>query len=61
MWPTAKDVETELKRIGHSLKPLDIVVVNTSAGAQYGKERYVTPAAAWATRRRMYLSNAACA
>ena len=30
---TAKDVEAELKRIGHELKPLEIVVVNTSAGA----------------------------
>src|SRR5208282_5316246 len=29
---TAKDVETELKRIGHTLKPLEIVVVNTRAG-----------------------------
>ena len=31
---TAADVEAELKRIGHELKPLDIVVVNTSAGGQ---------------------------
>ncbi|WP_374528635.1 cyclase family protein [Novosphingobium sp.] len=29
---TAKDVEDELKRIGHVLQPLDIVVVNTAAG-----------------------------
>jgi len=29
---TAADVEAELKRIGHDLRPLDIVVVNTSAG-----------------------------
>jgi hypothetical protein len=28
-----KDVEAELKRIGHTLSPLEIVVVNTSAGA----------------------------
>jgi kynurenine formamidase len=27
---TAKDVETELKRIGHELQPLDIVLINTS-------------------------------
>ena len=27
---TAKDVEAELKRIGHTLSPLDIVVVNTA-------------------------------
>jgi kynurenine formamidase len=30
---TAKDVEDELSRIGHTLSPLEIVVVNTSAGA----------------------------
>jgi len=38
---TAADVEAELKRIGHQLKPLDIVVVNTSAGAKYGRPDYV--------------------
>ncbi len=39
---TAADVENELKRIGHALKPLEIVVVNTSAGAKYGRQDYVT-------------------
>ena len=34
---TAADVEAEFKRIGHTLKPLEIVVVNTSAGARYGQ------------------------
>ncbi|MFV0644849.1 MAG: cyclase family protein [Sphingomonadaceae bacterium] len=29
---TANDIEAELKRIGHELQPLDIVVVNTAAG-----------------------------
>ena len=38
---TAADVEAELKRIGHELRPLDIVVVNTSAGAKYGRPDYV--------------------
>lgn len=38
---TAADVEAELKRIGHKLKPLEIVVVNTRAGEVYGKEGYV--------------------
>ena len=32
-----RDVEAELKRIGHTLAPLDIVVVNTSAGEAYGR------------------------
>jgi kynurenine formamidase len=38
---TARDVETELKRIGHTLSPLEIVVVNTSAGVKYGRQDYV--------------------
>jgi kynurenine formamidase len=39
---TAADVEAELRRIGHQLKPLDIVLVNTAAGARYGEPDYVT-------------------
>jgi kynurenine formamidase len=38
---TAGDVEAELKRIGHDLRPFDIVVVNTAAGARYGQPDYV--------------------
>ena len=33
---SAADVEAELARIGHTLSPLEIVVVNTRAGARYG-------------------------
>lgn len=39
---TAKDVEDELKRIGHTLSPLEIVVINTSAGKRYGDDDYLT-------------------
>jgi kynurenine formamidase len=39
---TAGDVEAELKRIGHALSPLEIVVVNTSAGERYGHDDYVS-------------------
>ena len=35
------DVERELDRIGFTLAPLDIVLVNTSAGVRYGEENYV--------------------
>ena len=38
---TAADVQSELSRIGHELQPLDIVLVNTAAGAAYGEARYV--------------------
>lgn len=36
-----KDVQAELDRIGHTLAPLDIVVVNTSAGLHYGQPDYL--------------------
>lgn len=35
------DVEAELKRIGHDLKPLEIVVINTRAGSRYGHDDFV--------------------
>ena len=38
---TVADVQAELKRIGHTLKPLEIVVVNTAAGARYGEDDYI--------------------
>src|SRR5260370_21513297 len=38
---TAKEVEEELKRIGHELTPLEIVVVNTREGSRYGNNDYV--------------------
>jgi kynurenine formamidase len=38
---TPGDVEAELRRIGHQLRPLEIVVVNTRAGSRYGEADYV--------------------
>src|SRR5881296_3613109 len=38
---TAADVAAELRRIGHVLKPMEIVVVNTRAGSRYGSADYV--------------------
>jgi kynurenine formamidase len=38
---SAAEVEGELKRIGHILRPLDIVLVNTAAGERYGQGDYV--------------------
>jgi len=35
------DIEAELKRIGHELKPLEIVVVNTRAGERYGHDDFL--------------------
>jgi len=36
-----EEVEAELRRIDHELKPLEIVLVNTRAGSRYGEEDYV--------------------
>ena len=52
---TAEDVENELKRIGHTLSPLEIVVVNTSAGAKYGRQDYVTSGCGMGYEATMYL------
>ncbi len=38
---TPGDIQAELKRIGHEIQPLDIVVVNTSAAARYGHDDYI--------------------
>jgi kynurenine formamidase len=52
---TAKDVEAELKRIGHTLSPLEIVVVNTSAGVKYGQQDFVTSGCGMGYEATMYL------
>lgn len=38
---TPAEVDAELARIGHKIAPLDIVVVNTSAGDRYGQPDYL--------------------
>jgi kynurenine formamidase len=38
---TPDDIERELLRIGHDLRPLDIVLMNTAAGSRYGADDYV--------------------
>ena len=35
------EIDQELARIGHTLAPLEIVVVNTAAGARYGHDDYL--------------------
>lgn len=52
---TAADVEQELARIGHELKPLEIVVVNTSAGAKFGRADYVASGCGMGSDATMYL------
>ncbi len=52
---TAADVEAELKRINYELKPLDIVVVNTRAGALFGQPGYLDAGVGLGREATMYL------
>ena len=52
---TAAEVERELARIGHTLEPLDIVVVNTRAGSAYGKPDYVAAGCGMGREATLYL------
>lgn len=38
---TPDDIQAELERTGVTIQPLDIVVVNTSAGEAYGQDDYI--------------------
>jgi kynurenine formamidase len=52
---TAADVEEELKRIGHTLAPLEIVVVNTAAGGAYGQDDFVSKGCGMGYEATMFL------
>lgn len=52
---TADDVAAELERIGHDLRPLDIVLVNTAAGAAYGQDDYVSKGCGMGRAATLYL------
>jgi kynurenine formamidase len=52
---TAADVEAELARIGHDLAPLEIVVINTSAGRRYGQDDYVSAGCGMGREATFYL------
>ncbi len=52
---SAQDVEEELRRIKHPLKPLEIVVVNTRAGSRYGHDDYVNAGCGMGCEATLYL------
>ncbi len=52
---TAADVEAELERIGHTLQPFDIVVVNTAAGACYGQPDFLLKGCGMGREATLYL------
>jgi kynurenine formamidase len=54
---SAEDIETELERIGHSLRPLEIVLVNTAAGARYGKPDYLSTGCGMGREATLYLTS----
>ena len=53
---TADDVAAELQRIGHSLSPLEIVVVNTRAGARFGHDDYVASGCGMGREATLFLT-----
>jgi kynurenine formamidase len=52
----ADDVKRELDRIGYTLKPLDIVVVNTAAAAAYGKPDFLDKGCGMGREATLYLT-----
>lgn len=55
---TAAEVQAELDRIGHSLRPGDIVLVNTAAGARYGEADFVGTGCGMGREATLFLTGA---
>ena len=53
---TAADVKAELARIGYTLQPYDIVMVNTAAGARYGQPDYVSSGCGMGREATLFLA-----
>ena len=52
---TASEVEAELRRINHTLQPLEIVVINTRAGERAGCEDYIHAGCGMGREATLYL------
>lgn len=52
---TTDDIEQALSGIGHTLSPLEIVVVNTRAGVRYSEDDYVTSGCGIGREATLYL------
>jgi kynurenine formamidase len=52
---SARDVERALDRIGHKLKPLEIVLINTGAGAAFGQPDYLDRGCGMGREATLYL------
>ena len=54
---SAAEVEAELKRIGHELKPFDIVLVNTRASECIGTDEYMSAGIGMGREATLYLTS----
>jgi len=54
---SAAEIQAELARIGHTLQPLDIVLVNTAAGAHYGKDDFLLKGCGMGREATNYLTS----
>ena len=52
----ASDIQAELERIQHTLKPLEIVLVNTRAGSRYGYDDYLKTGCGMGREATLYLT-----
>lgn len=52
----AREVEDELARINHDLRPLDVVLVNTGAAARYGQDDYLDSGCGMGREATLYLT-----
>ena len=53
----AADVDSELRRIGHELQPLDIVLVNTRAAAAFGTPEYIHSGCGMSAEATLFLTS----
>jgi kynurenine formamidase len=54
---TAAEVAAELQRVGHELKPFDIVLVNTRAASCIGSDEYLTAGCGMGREATLYLTS----
>lgn len=54
---TPSEIEAELERIGHTLSPGDIVLINTRAGARYGQSDYLSAGCGMGREATLWLAD----
>lgn len=52
---SAEELAAEFARIGHQLRPLDIVLMNTAAGAAYGTSAYINSGCGFGREATLWL------